>query len=63
MNSEVESSRLKITRTGTHAHVQAITPRTHVHTGRKNSRVVAHDHQPPPPPHSAGATAHGGDRR
>lgn len=46
MNSEVEPSRLKITRTGTHAHVQAITPPTHVHTGRKNSRVVAHEYEP-----------------
>ena len=46
MNSEVESSRLKTTRTGTHVHVQAITPPSYVHTGRKNSRVVAHDHEP-----------------
>lgn len=48
MNSEVESSRLMITRTGKRAQVQGIAAPRYVHIGRENSRVVAHDHEPLP---------------
>jgi len=44
MNSEVESSRPKITPTGSPTQVQDILLGPSVHNGLRNSRVVAHDH-------------------
>jgi hypothetical protein len=48
MNSEVESPRPKITPTGSPTQVQDIVPGPNVHSGLRNSRVVAHQYEPLP---------------